>query len=290
MGSSEPLAHGGARSRPIRLIRSAGLRPLLAGLALLAAAAPFLSRVLVNARVAGAPALATRLDLLSAGALAVPAVAAGALAATTTDDAERVGLAVVAAFGLVALASPAAAIPAATGVVAGGAVAVGARWRALPAREVGWRAAPVGAVLAGVALSLSAAMELAPAGVRPVGAHLAMVGAAATPALLAPRHRDWALGGAVAGLLVAVGTLAPFLTGAVTLIGGGVVAVSLPVMAAGLAGLVTTASAGLRTRHAPAVVGAGLLLVAGVPATIPRALAAVLGVLVLVETRGRADP
>jgi hypothetical protein len=117
-----------------------------------------------------------------------------------------------------------------------------------------------------------------------------MLGAAATPALLSHGHRDWAFGGLVAGLLVAVGVVAPFVTGAVSLIGGGIVAVRLPVIAAGLAGLVTTASAGLRTRRTPAVLGAALLLVAGVPGTVPRAMAAVLGLLVLIEPRGGIDP
>ncbi|MEF8774233.1 MAG: hypothetical protein V5A37_05905, partial [Halobacteriales archaeon] len=79
MGSSEPLVRRDARGRPLRLVRTVGPRPLLAGAALLAAAAPFLARVLVNARVAGTATLAPHLGLLSAGALAVPAVAAGGL-------------------------------------------------------------------------------------------------------------------------------------------------------------------------------------------------------------------
>lgn len=291
MSSRESVADGGLGSgRPTTWDRLDGASPrhLAGGLALLAAAAPFVTRVAINARTTVGPAAATWTGLLSAFALAGPAVAAGVLAVTTTVDAERVGLAFVAAFGLLALASPAAAVPAAAAVVGGGGVAVAARWRALPGRHVDWRAVPVLGIVVGVALSLGAAMGLAPAVARPPGAHLSMLGVAATPALLGHGRRDWALGGAVAGLLVAAGVMAPFVTGAVTLISGGVVAVSLPVMAAGLAGLVTTASAGIRTRHAPAALGAGLLLVAGVPATLPRAMAAVLGVLLLVELPGGA--
>lgn len=293
MGSREAVA--GRIDVPIlrrayRRLDGVHPRTLAGVLALLTAAAPFLSRVLINARTTVGPSLATRMDLLAAGAVAGPALAAGVLAATTAVDGERVGLVFIAVFGGLTLASPAVAIPAATAVVGGGALAVGARWRALPARGVDWRVAPVAGVLTGTAVSLAVATGLFPAAARPIGAHLSMLGAAATPALLSHGHRDWAFGGLVAGLLVAVGVVAPFVTGAVSLIGGGIVAVRLPVIAAGLAGLVTTASAGLRTRRTPAVLGAALLLVAGVPGTVPRAMAAVLGLLVLIEPRGGIDP
>ncbi|MFT4963728.1 MAG: hypothetical protein ACI9PP_001005 [Halobacteriales archaeon] len=281
---------GPALRRVWRGLEDVRTRTLVGLLALLTAAAPFLSRMLINARTTVGPSLATKMDLLVAGAIAGPALATGVLATTTAVETERVGLVFVAAFGALTLVSPVVAVPATVAVVGGGAVAVGGRWRALPGREVDWRVAPVVGVLLGTALSLAAAMGLAPPLARPVGAHLSMLGAAATPALLGHGNRDWALGGAVAGLLVAVGVVAPFVTGAVSLVGGGIVAVSLPVMAAGLAGLVTTTSAGIRTRRMPAALGAGLLLVAGVPGTLPRAMAAVLGVLLLVESRGGIDP
>jgi hypothetical protein len=271
-------------------LESVRLRTVVGALALLAAGAPFLSRVLINARTAVGPSLATRMDLLAVSAIAAPVVAAGVLATTTAIETERVGLVFVVAFGALTLVSPSVAVPAAAAIVGGGALAVGARWRALPERGMNWRVTPVIGVLLGTALSLSAAVGLAPAVARPAGAHLAMLGAAATPALLGHGNRDWALGGLVAGLLVAFGVVAPFVTGAVSLIGGGIIAVSLPVMAAGLAGLVTTISAGIRTGRTPATIGAGLLLVAGVPGTLPRAMAAVLGLLLLIESRGGIDP
>jgi hypothetical protein len=260
-------------------------RHLAAALAVLTAAAPFVARILINARATMGINPASRMDLLTAGAIIGPAVAAGLLAGTTDIDSERIGLAFVAAFGLIAILSPAAAVPAAVAVVGGGTLAAVARWRAVSARRLNWRLAPVVAILAGIGLTLGSAIGLAPAVVRPVGAHLSLLGAAATPALVGHGNRDWALGGAVAGALVAVGLFAPFLTGAVALVGGGIVAVSLPVMAAGLCGLVTTASAGIRLRRPAAILGATLLVVAGVPATLPRALAAVLGVIVLVDLR-----
>lgn len=255
-------------------------------LALVAAGTPFLARLLLNARVGVAAGLATWMHELGTLAVAGPALAAGALAATTDDELERAALAFVTAFGLVAAVSPAATVPAAGAIVGGGGLAA---YRRIETRRPGaptWRLAPVALLTAGVAASLFAAMGVAAGLLRPTGSHLALLGAAATPALLAHGRTDWALGGVIAGLLVAVGVAAPFVTGAVALVGGGVVATNLLVMAAGLCGLVTTASAAVRTRHWLALLGAGLLLVAGVPGTVPRALAAVLGVLLLIEPRG----
>jgi alanine dehydrogenase len=117
-----------------------------------------------------------------------------------------------------------------------------------------------------------------------------MLGAAGTPALLAHGRGDWVLGGLAAGLLVAAGVSAPFLTAAVALVGGGVVGTNLLVMAVGFCGLVTTASATARTRRLPAFCGVALLVVAGVPATLPRALAAVVGLLLILSAHRPSAP
>jgi hypothetical protein len=261
-------------------------RQLAGSLVLLAVAAPFVARVLINARIAPGAYLATQMELLTTVAIVGPALGAGVFAATTDVEAERVGLAFVGAFGLLAAVSPAATTPAAAAVVAGGALAVGARWQAVSARTVDWRLLPVVAIFGATVLSLGAALDIFPGGGRVVGAHLALLGAAATPALVSHRHSDWALGGAVAGFLVAVGLVAPFLTGAVVLVAGGIVTVSLPVLAAGLAGIVTTASAGVRSGQLLPVAGAALLLAAGVPTMLPSALAGMLGLLMLVDSPG----
>lgn len=264
-------------------------RELAGGVALLAVAAPFVARILINSRIAPGAYLASEMELLTAGAVVGPAIVAGILAATTRVDAERVGLTFVGAFGLLAFASPAAVVPATAAVVTGGALAVGGRWQALSGRAIDWRLGPVVVIFGGATLSLGTGLGIFPDIGRAVGSHLVLLGAAGTPALIGHAHRDWALGGAVGGFLVAVGLVAPFVTGAVVLVAGGVVAVSLPVLAAGLTGLVTTASAGLRTRRPLAVVGAGLLLVAGVPTTLPSALAGILGLLTLVESPGGVE-
>lgn len=254
-------------------------------LALATAAGPFLARLAVNGRAPAPVTLGNWVPALTTVALVGPALAAGVLLATTDDDLTRVGLAFVTVFGLLGAAAPAVYVPASVAVVGGGGLALGRALERRRAATADWRLLPIALVFAGVAVSLLAGLSVVPEA-RPVGAHLTMLGAAATPALLGHGRGDWALGGLVAGLLVAAGLSAPFVTAAAALVGGGVVATGLLVMAAGLSGLVTTASAAFRARRWNALWGAGMLLVAGVPGTLPRALAAVLGLLFLVEKGG----
>lgn len=251
-------------------------------LALATAAAPFVARLALNARAPVPVDLGTVLPVLLPVALGGPALAAGLLLPGEDDDLAAVGLAFLSVFGLFAAVAPAARIPAGVAVLCGGGLAVGRRLVARGESVARWRLLPALAVLAGVGLSLAAGFGVAPAA-RPAGATLAMLGAAGTPALLAHGSGDWALGGLVAGLLVAAGLSAPFLTAAVALVGGGVVATNLLVMAVGLCGLVTAASAAARSGRWAACCGVALLLVAGVPATLPRAVAAVVGLVLLVS-------
>lgn len=261
---------------------------LIAGLiAVIAASGPFLARLAVNGRASAPVNLGTLIPTLTTVALVGPAIAAGVLLASTDDDLTRVGLAFVAVFGLLGALASAVYVPAVVAVLGGGSVVLARRISNRSESVADWRLVPAVVVFAGIVLSMLAGLSVVPE-VRSVGSHLAMIGAAATPALLCHGRSDWALGGLLAGLLVAAGLSAPFVTAAVALVGGGVVATSLLVMAVGLCGLVTTASAALRTRRWVALCGAGLLLVAGVPATLPRALAAVLGILLLVDPQGGA--
>ncbi|MCU4716952.1 phosphate ABC transporter permease [Halapricum hydrolyticum] len=257
---------------------------LVAGVFGLAGAAGLLvARVALNANLASG--VAGSMGTLQLLATLGPALGALVVATATDDAPERIGLAFVGVFGLLAAIVPAATTAAVVAVVAGGSLAVARRWRQVD-RSLDWHALPVVALVSAVAVSLAAGIGVASATLWPIGTNLALLGAAATPALLGHGRTDWAFGGLVAAVLVAIGLSAPFVTGAVTLIGGGVVGASLLVLAVGLAGLTTTASAAARTRHWHALLGAGLLFAAGVPASLPRALAVVLGVLLLVERRG----
>lgn len=257
-------------------------RLVAGGLGLVGAAGLLVARVALNAGLT--PGVAGSMDVLLLAATVGPALGALGIAATTGDSVERIGLAFVAVFGLLSLV-PSATTAAVVAVVAGGSLAAVERWREA-GRPVDWHALPVVLLAGSVAVSLFGGIGIEPTTFRSIGSRLALLGAAATPALLGHGRVDWAFGGLAAAVLVAVGLTAPFVTGAVTLIGAGAVGASLLVLAVGLAGLITTASAATRTRHWHALLGAGLVFAAGVPASMPRALAVVLGVLLLIEPRG----
>lgn len=279
MASSDETAAVAALSRPS--IRSD--ERLAAGvLALVAASSLLIARIALNSRLVSG--VAASMETVAFAATIGPAVAALAIAAVTDDEIEQIGLAFVGTFAVLLTLTTAVFVPAVVAIAGGGSVAVGRRWQRLD-RTRDWHALPVALLLGAVVVSLLGSIGVAPATLWPVGSHLALFGMAATPALLGHSRSDWAFGGVVAGVLVAVGVSAPFVTGAVTLIGGGVVGASLLVLAVGLCGLVTTASAAVRQRHWYALVGTGLVLAGGVPTATPRALALVLGVLLLIEPR-----
>jgi len=279
MTSSESAAHRVS----IRSLPRVDTRLAAGALALATAGALLIARVALNAGFV--PAFAGSMATLRLVATLGPALAAVVLATTTADGVERIGLAFVAVFGALAAAVPTVAVGAVVAITGGGALAVGRRW-VRAERHADWHLLPVVAIVGAVGLSLLGAIGVEPTTLSTLGTHLFLLGGAATPALLAHGRADWAFGGVVAAALVAVGTTAPFVTGAVTLVAGGVVGASLLVLAVGTCGLVTTVSAGARQRHWSAAIGAALLVVGGVPATVPRALAVVLGLLLLVEPRG----
>ncbi|MEF8881191.1 MAG: phosphate ABC transporter permease [Halapricum sp.] len=252
-------------------------------LALVSAGTLLIARVALNAGLV--PAFAGSMGTIQLLAVLGPALGAVMLATTTGDEIERVGLAFVGVFGLLVAVVPTVVVGAVVAIAVGGTLAVGRRWRRAE-RGTDWHLLPVVAIVGAIGISLFGSMGIEPTTLSALGSHLFLLGGAATPALLGHGRADWAFGGVAAAVLVAIGTAAPFVTGAVTLIGGGIVGASLLVLAVGLCGLVTTASAALRRHHWYAAVGAALLIAGGVPATVPRAMAVVLGVLLLVEPRG----
>ncbi|WP_423998859.1 phosphate ABC transporter permease [Haloarcula salina] len=258
------------------------------GVAALAVAAQYVATLLVNAP--GRTALPVESDALAVGATAVVALAAVALAVTETDATAGIGLLFVGVFGLLSLLDGAAALPAAVAAVAGTATVAVASGRDLDALS-----APATALLlAGLSVGLASGVG-GWTGLRPIASTVALVGIAALPAFAASDWRsrstpDWTalLGGLLAfAAVVAVGRAVPFLTGAVTLTGSGVVGTSLPVVALAVAGAVTAASAAARTGRWTLLAGVALVALAGVPASLPRALPFALGVAALTREEGR---
>ncbi|MFB6128971.1 MAG: phosphate ABC transporter permease [Halorhabdus sp.] len=257
-------------------------RSTLAAPAVLAVGLLFASRLAINAR-ASVP-----IDLVALQELLVPVsalVTAGSLAAiamTTPRRDEAVGLAFVAAFGAVGTLADAAVTPAAVALVGGSGLALVGQVQAGHRGRLA-----VGVLLvAGLAASFTAAIGLVPTAVRPLGTQLALLGIAGTPLSIAQSRVDWGAGVAASAALVALAIVGPFVLGATALVAGGIVGASLPIMALAVGGLTTTASAAIRTRRHPQALGAGLLLFAGVPGTLPRALGFVLAIALLTAPAG----
>ena len=217
----------------------------------------------------------------AAGVLA--GAAAAALGLRSARHTERIGLLFAGVFGALATVVPAVTVPAAVALVGGGAVALVAG----AGTDRGWlwtlrRAVPA-LLLGGVALSLGAATGLLPPGVRSAGSALAVVGLAASPALVRPGATEWTLGALAAGGVLWAGATLPFVTGAVTLVAFGLVGTPLVLFAAGVGGCVASVTGALRRRGVRGRadrhrgVGAALVLLAGTPATVAGATAVVLG-------------
>ncbi|WP_135661924.1 phosphate ABC transporter permease [Halorhabdus rudnickae] len=259
-------------------------RDVLATPATLTAVALLGVRLAINARVT-AP-----LDLVGLQTALVPLatlVCAGSVLAIAVLDGEgyeTVGLAFVGVFGVIGTIARPAYTPAVVAIIAGTALATGSQLNAEVDRRIGPSLVAF-VLVCGLATSLIGTFGVEPATTRSIGSQLTLLGIAGTPIFLSRGHVDWLFGALGAGLLIALGVIAPFLLGATGLVAGGIVGASVPVMALAVGGLTTTASAALRRRHDGAVLGAGLLLFAGIPATIPRALALVLALTLLVGSR-----
>lgn len=266
-----------------------------------------LYRVAHNAPGTLPPVAADLAALARPAAVLGPALAALVLAGVAATAAERVGLALAGGFGALTLAPPAAWHPAAAGLVAGGGLAVGGRlWRSgcrdrrlgrlVPAAGT----APATALVVAVAVSLAAAAGVASPTLRPLGTGLALVGVVLTPLATGLDRIGLAAGAVAAGVTVGLASTLPYVAGAVFLVGGAVVGAPLALVAfavgGGVAGVVGAARSGgagqtdgCGRTGTPAAFGAALLLAAGVPGSLPRALAAVVGVALLVGV-GRARP
>jgi hypothetical protein len=272
------------RVRPLLSGESRSLASVAVGTAAVTVVARYLAVLFVNApgqaAVPVAPGLATTVST------AVVAAAAIAVAVTDADPLAGIGLLFVGVFGLLSLVSSAAALPAAVAIGLGTATVAAVSGRRLDLVS----AAAVALLVAALSIGLASGVG-GWTGLRPVASTGALVGIASTPAFAATDWRslstaNWGaiLGGLAAFAVVfGVGRAVPFVIGAVTLTGTGVVGTSLPVVALAVAGAVTTASAASRTRRWGLLAGVALVAFAGVPASLPRALPFALGIAALVQ-------
>ncbi|MEF8757953.1 MAG: hypothetical protein V5A33_06925, partial [Halobacteriales archaeon] len=183
---------------------------------------------------------------ISALAVVGPASAAVVLAVATDEDAIRVGLLSVGVFGFLGGFVEGAAVAAIGAVVGGTAVAIGTHLGAPRDWRTGRKVVVASTILGATAVSLAATSGVDPATLRPVGSTVALLGLAATPALVRPRLPEVGIGAAGFGVVIVLGTGAPYVTGAVALVAGGVVGASLLAIALGVAGALTATAATLR--------------------------------------------
>jgi hypothetical protein len=219
--------------------------------------------------------------LRTAGPTAIGVLVVG-LATVHRDGWVRAGLAVAGVFGLLGLYVPAAALPAAVGVL-GGTLAV-----VVGARPAGGTATAVGATLwVGLAASLSSATGIVDPSLRPLASLVVLAGVAALPLVRQPGMPGWIAGGATTAVVVWIGTAAPFVAGAVVLVGFGAVGTPLLAVAVAAGGGVAALGGALSARRWQGALGVGLLVLAGVPATIPDVHAAGAGLALLLGGASR---
>jgi hypothetical protein len=270
--SSDPVGH---RSRVAHAaVSAATARTAALALAVLFAAGLTLVRVVRNAPV-DAPGVASAPSFLLLATQVVAGLAVVLVGLTTDRRSVRTALVFAGVFAVLAAVDAAASVPAVGALVAGGAVVVGTDARTHVDAPRRWLVG--GVVLAGLVASLAAVLGLATGTLRPLGSTLALIGLAVVPLLMDPPRLAWLTGGAVAGGVLAAGLSAPFVVGAVTLVSTAAVGASLPLLALGFGGATVAAVGFAQTGHRPAALGVGLLALAGVPATVPRATLVVLG-------------
>ena len=238
-------------------------------------------RIAVNAPVALPRGIAGLAPAAETAVLLLGGLGALVVGLRSPSTIERVGLVAVGVFAGLAAVTPAATVPTAGVLVVGTAGLVGHRlsWDGL---GDGRAVVAVGVLLA-LAASIGSTTGLLTPGFRVVGAWLALCSLAALSFVARPGWPGWLLGGlAVAGVLYA-GIASPFLTGAVVLIGAGVLGTPLLLVAAGIGGAVAAVTGSFIEGRYSLALGGLLLLMAGVPATVPAAVAVIVGLVLLLH-------
>lgn len=270
-------------SLPESIVGGNRLREGVFGLGLVAVASTTILRAVARSPVADGLSSTVVGLLRDPVLLVVLGVVALVLAATARELPAAVGFTGVGVFALLGSVVDAAFLPAAVAVVLGGSIATA--WPlsrvALPSSGVGgptasWAVATV--LVIGTAVSLAGAAGVRPAVVRPLGGIALFTGLFAVPLWVGGDAIDIATGAFVGAFVAGVGIQLPVITGAVLLSGLSVVGIPFAVVVAGLAGAVTGLSAALRDRHFLTAIGVGLVVAAGVPASLPAATAAMLGI------------
>ena len=252
-------------------VRTAG--GVLAAAAVCALAAV---RVAINAPLGQSPAgLQFAHAVADSAAVVVPGVVAVAIGAGADSEWSLVGL--IAAGTSAVLATLAPVTAQAAGVLLVGSLLVVVPPATRGEQRAKWRLLFAGLVVAAVVLSLAPNTGAFPTGMRSAGTTATYVALVAAPVVAGVSRRVAVVGVASAVLGVAGALAAPFVAGAVFLAVGAAIDPPLVVAAAGVGGGVAVVAEGRRRRQTVVSASGLLLLAAGVPSTVPRALAVVRG-------------
>lgn len=214
------------------------------------------------------------------GVLALIAVVVTLLSVAVVDGRAtvRVGLLFAAVFGSLPLVAPGTTLLAVVGVIGGaalallGALGVPLEWTY---RGVRTRVLAVGFVAA-LALTLVSVTGLLEGGRNP-GAFITLAAIAAVGTQAEGSRLAAGAGLLTVGAVVVASIVSPFVVGSALLVALAVTGVPSLLIALALAGAVATAVVGLTRGEYALAIGAVVLLLAGVPATFPRALTLLVG-------------
>lgn len=217
----------------------------------------------------------------AATTVGAPLVVAAALVTVALTDARptvRIGLLFAGVFGALGLVAPAAVLPATVAVVGGAGLALlGAL--GLPEqrtyRAIRRRAIAAG-IVAAVAVSLADGIGLV-RGVHGVGTALALAALAAVGTRAERSVLATGTGLLTAALVVYVSGTSPYVVGSALLVVFAVTGVPHLLVALAVAGGSAATVGGLVRQSYPLAIGAALLVLAGVPVTLPRAMTVLLG-------------
>ncbi|WP_458189635.1 phosphate ABC transporter permease [Haladaptatus sp. NG-WS-4] len=257
----------------------------LAGLGSLTA-----TRIALNAPVVlPSVASSTWYDAVTLAAIVGPAAGILLLGVTTAEAWTRAGLVLASVFGLLSAVTSAVAVPAVGATVVGGWLMLRGALATLPPANRRRIRVVVFVLLTGLTLSLFGAVGVHPVALRTAGTTLALAGMAVTPLAVRPRTSAFAVGGVAAATTFYLTGAAPFVSGAVVLIAGSVVGGSALLLAAAVGGLTATVVEGAASGRVTLTSTGLLLLMAGVPSSIPRALGVTLAVAFILATRSDQD-
>lgn len=274
------------RSKKREFAPSRGL--YLAGLlALIPAAAILFVRLGINAPFAPNLPYSAVYDLVALSALVGPALGAILVSMTTDDGLRRVVMAFAGIFGLLGAVARPALVPASiTIVIAAGVLVYAHQNRSVSSDQVAESVVGLG-FLTGIFLSMAGNLGIAPVTTRPLGSLVVLLAIAASPVFVDWNWRTAIVGIAAGAVFGWFGLAEPFITGAASLVGGGIIGVSLPILVMAVIGGTTAIVTGVQRYSPRPVIGGLLLLIAGIPATVPRGLAILIGLALLLEERSQ---